>query len=296
MGPRVLVAVAAAVVVLAGLGALWVTVLHDDLVTYRHAQQTYADQAPPARVIELEGDEAAVSVGSPDGRTLTVQWRDPDGEGWTEVEEVFVLEGRAARGRDLSDTTAREAGGTVAVLALFANSNDDDGDDLDVGLVCRDRDCWVQPRPGFGGEPEVAPDGRTAYLGEDPRGAWLWDAASGIRRVAWSGHPPYGAGPVSTSQPALAPDGSLRVAAARVVPGGCRFTLLATPPLSGDLTPVAATTRPRSGPTDSGCRPFLSVPGPDRVEVRPVDPGQQPFTWDRTEGSWTVGPLQEETG
>ena len=296
MGSRVLVAVAAAVVVLAGLGALWATVLHDDVVTYRHAQRTYADQAPPARVVELEGDAAAVSVGSPDGRTLTIQWRDPDGEGWTEVEEVFVLEGRAARGRDLSDTTAHEEGGTVAVLALFSNGNDDDGDDLDVGLVCRDRACWVQPRPGFGGEPEVAPDGTTAYLGEDPRGAWLWDEADGIRRVAWSGHPPYGAGPVSTSQPALAPDGSLRVAAARVVPGGCRFTLLTTPPLSGDLTPVATTTRPRNAPADSRCRPFLTAPGPDRVVVRPVDPGQRAFAWDRIEDGWTVGPLRGETG
>lgn len=293
MGSRVLLAVAAAVVVLAGLGALWVTVLHDDLVTYRHAQRTYADQAPPARVVELEGDDAGLSIGSPDGRVLTVQFRDPDGSAWTEVQEVFELEGR---GRDLSDTTAREAGGTVAVLALFSNGNDDDGDDLDVGLVCRDRECWVQPRPGFGGEPEVAPDGRTAYLGEDPRGAWLWDEAGGIRRVAWSGHPPYGAGPVSTSQPALAPDGSLRVTAARVVPGGCRFTLLATPRLSGDLTPVASTTRPRSAPADSACRPFLSVPGPDRVEVRPVDPGQRAFAWLRDGDEWVVGPLGEETG
>ncbi len=284
-----LVAVTAAIVVLAGLGVLWVTVLHDGLVTYRHAQQTYADQAPPARVIELEGDQAALSVGSPDGRVLTVQFRDPDGSGWTEVEEVFELEGR---GRDLSDTTAREEGGTVAVLVLFANGNEFDGDDLTVGLVCRDRRCWVQREPGFGGEPDVAPDGMTAYLGEDPRGAWLWYEADGIRRVAWSGHPPYGAGQVSTSQPALAPDGSLRVAAARVVPGGCRFTLLATPPLSGDLTPVTTTTRPRSAPADSGCRPFLSVPGPDRVEVRPVEPGQRPFAWLRDGDAWVVAPLR----
>ena len=293
MGSRVLLAVAVAVVVLAGLGALWATVLHDDLVTYRHAQQTYADQAPPARVVELEGDDAGLSIGSPDGRVLTVQFRDPDGSGWTEVEEVFELEGR---GRDLSDTTAREEAGTVAVLVLFANGNEYDGDDLTVGLVCRDRRCWVQREPGFGGEPEVAPDGRTAYLGEDEEGAWLWDEADGIRRVAWSGHPPYGAGPVSTSQPALVPDGSLRVAAARVVPGGCRFTLLATPRLSGDLTPVASTTRPRSAPADSACRPFLGVPGPDRVEVRPVDPGQRAFAWLRDGDEWVVGPLREESG
>ncbi|GAB2628028.1 hypothetical protein GCM10027270_14310 [Nocardioides ginkgobilobae] len=238
-----LVVVAAAVVVLAGIGVLWVTVLHDDLVTYRHAQQTYADQAPPARVIELEGDEAAVSVGSPDGRVLTVQHRDPDGSGWTGPEEVFELDGR---GRDFADTTAREEGGTVAVLALFSNGNEYDGDDLTIGLVCRDRECWAQREPGFGGEPEVAPDGRAAFLGEDEEGAWLWDEAGGIRRVAWSGHPAYGAGPVSASQPALAPDGSLRVAAARVVPGGCRFTLLESGPLSGDLAPVASTTRPRA--------------------------------------------------
>ncbi|CAB4740805.1 unannotated protein [freshwater metagenome] len=289
MGSRVLMVVAAAVVVLAGIGVLWVTVLHDDLVTYRHAQQTYADQAPPARVIELEGDEAAVSVGSPDGRVLTVQHRDPDGSGWTGPEEVFELDGR---GRDFADTTAREEGGTVAVLALFSNGNEYDGDDLDVGLVCRDRECWVQREPGFGGEPEVAPDGATAYLGEDPRGAWLWDENDGIRRVAWSGHPAYGAGPVSASQPALAPDGSLRVAAARVVPGGCRFTLLVSAPLSGDLTPVATTTRPRGAPADSGCRPFLTAPGPDRVVVRPVDPGQRSFAWDRTGDGWSAGPLR----
>lgn len=296
MGPvrsRGFTAVATAAVVLVGLGGLWVAVLQDDLVTYRHDQQTYADQAPPARVIELEGDDAGLSIGSPDGRVLTVQFRDPDGSGWTEVEEVFELEGR---GRDLSDTTAREEAGTVAVLVLFANGNEFDGDDLTVGLVCRDRRCWVQREPGFGGEPEVAPDGRSAFLGEDEEGAWLWDEAGGIRRVAWSGHPPYGAGPVTASQPALAPDGSLRVAAVQVVPDGCRFTLLVSAPLDGDLEPVATTTRPRSAPADSRCRPFLTAPGPDRVVVRPVDPGQRPFVWDRTEDGWTVGSLRGETG
>ncbi len=292
MGSRVLVVVAAAIVVLAGIGVLWVTLLHDDLVTYRHAQQTYADQAPPARVIELAGDEAALSVGSPDGRVLTVQWRDPDGEGWTEVEEVFRVEGR---GRDLSDTTAREEGGTAAVLALFSNGNEYDGDDLVVGVVCRDRECCVQREPGFGGEPEVAPDGRTAFLGEDEEGAWLWDEAGGIRRVAWSGHPPYGAGPVTASQPALAPDGSLRVTAGRVVPGGCRYTLLESGPLSGDLAPVASTTRPRTAPADSRCRPFLTAPGADRVVVRPVDPGQRAFAWDRDGEVWVVAPLRGES-
>lgn len=277
----------------AALSLLWVTVLHDDLVTYRHDQATYDDQVPPARVVELEGDDAALSIGSPDGRRLTVQFRDPDGSGWTEVEEVFRIEGR---GRDFSDTTAREEDGTVAALALLSNGNENDADDLTVGLVCRDRECWVQREPGFGGEPEVAPDGRTALLGEDTEGAWLWDEAGGIRRVSWSGHPPYGAGLVTASQPALAPDGSLRVAAARVVPGGCRFTLLVSAPLSGDLEPVATATRPRNDPADSRCRPFLAAPSPDRVEVRPVDDGQRPFAWERDDERWAVAPLDEETG
>lgn len=289
MRPRVLVAVLGAAV---GLAVLWVAVLHDDLVTYRHDQATYDDQDPPARVVELEGDDAALSIGSPDGRRLTVQLRDPDGSGWTEVEEVFRVEGR---GRDLSDTTAREEGGTAAVLAVFSNGNEYDGDDLVVGVVCRDRECWAQREPGFGGEPEVAPDGRTAFLGEDEEGAWLWDEAGGIRRVAWSGHPPYGAGPVTASQPALAPDGSLRVTAGRVVPGGCRYTLLESGPLSGDLAPVASTTRPRTAPADSRCRPFLTAPGTDRVVVRPVDPGQRAFAWDRDGEVWVVAPLRGES-
>lgn len=283
---RLLITLTAAVT---AVSLLWFTVLFDDDVTYRWEQQTYAEQAPPARVIELEGDDAALSVGSPDGRVLTVQFRAPDGGGWTEVERVFEVEGR---GRDLSDTTAREEAGTVAVLVLFANGNEDDGDDLTVGLVCRDRRCWVQRAPGFGGEPEVAPDGRSAFLGEDEEGAWVWDEAGGIRRVAWSGHPPYGAGPVSASLPALAPDGSLRVTAGRVVPGGCRYALLVSAPLSGDLEEVATTTRPRSAPADSRCRPFLTAPGPDRVVVRPVDPGQEPFAWDREGEDWVARPMR----
>ena len=154
-------------------GALWGLVLRDDLVTYRYDQATHADQAPVARVVETEGDEAALSIGSPDGRGLTVQFRDPDGEGWTEPQEVFRLEGR---GRDFSDTTAREEAGTVAVLALFGDGDEFDGDDLTVGLVCRDRTCAVQREPGFGGEPQVAPDGQTALLGEDAGEDLLGDA------------------------------------------------------------------------------------------------------------------------
>ena len=119
------------VALLAG-GALWGLVLRDDLVTYRSEQETYADRAPAARIIELEGDDAALSIGSPDERGVSVQFRDPDGSGWTAPEEVFRLEGRR---RDLSDTTAREEAGTVVVLVLFADGDEFDGDDLVVGLV-----------------------------------------------------------------------------------------------------------------------------------------------------------------
>ena len=284
-GARRLLAVTLVAGLLAG-AAVWGLVLRDDLVTYRSEQEAYDDQAPVARVIELEGDDAALSVGSPDGRVLTVQFRDPGGEGWTAPQEVFRLDGRR---RDFSDTTAREEAGTVAVLALFADGDEDDGDDLEIGLVCRDRSCVVRRGPGFGGEPEVAPDGRTAYLGEDENGAWLWSVSWGdIRHLDWTGHPSYGAGPGVPSQPALAPDGSLRVTANRVVPGGCRFTLLVSEPLSAALSPVASARRPRQGPSDSRCRPFLDVPTTDRVVVRPVDPGQRAFEWDRTDDGWVV--------
>lgn len=275
-----------AAVALAGvLGVLaW---FRSDLTTYRHDLVRFeGDRAEANRFLDLAGGDGQLSIGSPDRRSVVVQWRDPDGAGWTEPTTTYVLR---ERGLDFYDTTAREAGGTVAVLALFADDDEYDGDDLTVGLVCRDRRCWVQEEPGFGGEPEVAPDGRTAYLGEDEQGAWVWDEAGGIRRVEWTGHPPYGAGPVTASQPALAPDGSLRVAAARVVPGGCRFTLLASAPLDGALEEVATAVRPRRAPADSRCRPFLDVPSVDRVVVRPVDPGQRAFGWDRTGGGWVVG-------
>ena len=150
----------------------------------------------------------------------------------------------------------------------------------------------VQRAPGFGGEPQVAPDGLTAYLGEDEEGVWMWSASWGeIRHLDWSGHPSYGAGPVVPSQPALAPDGSLRVTVNRRVPGGgCRHELLVSEPLRADLVAVAETERPRQGPAPSRCRPFLDVPTTDRVVVRPVDPGQRAFGWDRTDDGWVVGP------
>ncbi len=115
MAPRrvwVVLALATAVLVTAaGLGwAVW----GEDL-RYRHALVRYDDhRGEPNRYVHLDDGEAQLSIGSPDGHRIVVQWRDPDGRGWTGPETVWSDEENLA-----IENTVRYGGGTVAVRQVY---------------------------------------------------------------------------------------------------------------------------------------------------------------------------------
>jgi len=152
---------------------------------YRHALVKYDNEhGEPNRYVNLDDGEAQLSIGSPDGHRIVVQWRDPDGHGWTEPETVWTDEKNLA-----IDNTVRYGGGTVTVMQIYTtdSGSDSDTDSVTVGIVCHDLECTEREAPGFGGEAQVTPDGRTAYLGQDRKGAHLWTADEGIHLARWSG-------------------------------------------------------------------------------------------------------------
>ncbi|WP_182524279.1 hypothetical protein [Nocardioides dongkuii] len=280
---RVALAIGAAVLVsLAGAGIGW-AVWGDDASTYRHALEKYGGEDGEAnRYVDLEDGEAQLSIGSPDRHRVVVQWRDPDGTGWTAPETVWTDEENLA-----IDNTVRYGGGTVAILETFSPpGSEDDHDDITVGIVCRDLVCETRRDPGFGGEPQVTPDGSTAYLGQDERGVHLWTEDGGIQRHRWSGHPGYdGAAP---SEPLLAPDGSLRVVSAAPARRTCRLELLVSEPGTADLSPVAsAPARVRGGRSD--CRTSLMTYSDDWVHVLASDRDIAADFWFVRDGeAWTT--------
>ena len=147
---------------------------------YRHTLVKYDDNhGEPNRYVNLDDSDAQLSIGSPDGHRIVVQWRDPDGHGWTEPETVWNDKSNLA-----FENTVRFGGGTVAIQQLYTSDvhSDSDVDSFSIGIVCRERSCTARKVPGS--ESQVTPDGRTAYLGEDPKGAVLWTSGEGIHRVA----------------------------------------------------------------------------------------------------------------
>ena len=96
-------------ILLAGAAAGW-AVWHADS-GYRHALVKYDDdRGEPNRYVNLGDGEAQLSIGSPDGHRIVVQWRDPDGHGWTEPETVWTDKKNVA-----IENTVRFGGGTVAI-------------------------------------------------------------------------------------------------------------------------------------------------------------------------------------
>lgn len=70
---------AAALLAAAGVG--WVVRGSDR--AYAHGLVSYGDKhGEPNRYANLDEGAAQLSLGSPDGHRLVVQWRDPDGHGW----------------------------------------------------------------------------------------------------------------------------------------------------------------------------------------------------------------------
>lgn len=243
---------------------------------YDHALERYDNEAgEPHRYVNLPDGEAQLAIGSPDGHRVVVQWRDPDGSGWTAPETVW---------RDRSmvtlDNTVRYGGGTVAILQTFSPDTTDDSDDgdVDVGIVCRELTCVASDEAGYGGEPQVSPDGRWAYLGQDERGAYLWSGDDPrIRRAAWSGHPGVPTRSVDFSEPSLSPDGSLRVVIGRRDGSGCRFELRESGVGDASLAPRADRSVTVPGAGVDGCRSSLYSFSSTWVQVLPHDYRADPF-------------------
>ena len=186
---------------------------------YRHALVKYDDhRGEPNRYVNLGDGEAQLSIGSPDRHRIVVQWRDPDGHGWTEPETVWTDNNNVA-----VENTVRFGGGTVAIQQIYTTDVDSDSDidSLTVGIVCRELTCEARRSPGFGSEAQVTPDGGTVYLGQSEKGA---SAVDGRRRHPGRAlvRPPRVRLPRGVaSEPVLAPDGSLRVVTSRPSRGSC---------------------------------------------------------------------------
>jgi hypothetical protein len=282
---RVWVAPALAVVVLAAAAGVGATVWGGDL-RYRHSLARYdGDRGEPNRYVDLDDGEAQLAIGSPDGHRIVVQWRDPDGRGWTEPETVWADEENRA-----IENTIRYGGGTVAIRQVYTTDvhSDSDIDSITVGIVCRELVCTAEGAPGFGGEAQVTPDGRTVYLGQSERGASFWTAEDGIHRVSWSGHPGFDYHEVSPSDPVLAPDGSLRVVTSEPSRDAGTFELLVGTPGTADLSPVARTTERLRGRAPSDCRSSLRTYSADWVELHPQDHRTRDLWFVRDGAGWTV--------
>ena len=285
MSRRGLVALTVALgVLVTGAAVGWA--MWDADSSYRHTLVKYDDhRGEPNRYVNLGDGEAQLSIGSPDRHRIVVQWRDPDGHGWTEPETVWTDNQNVA-----VENSVRFGGGTVAIQQIYTTDvgSDSDVDSLTVGIVCRELTCEARRSPGFGSEAEVTPDGGTVYLGQSEKGASLWTAADGIRVVPWSGHPGFDARVVSPSAPVLAPDGSLRVVTSRPSRGSCTFELLTGAPGTADLTPAASATERLRGRSASDCRSYLRTYSAEWVTTHSQDHRVRDFWFVREGDSWTT--------
>src|SRR5215217_2154742 len=77
----------ALVVVVGAAGAVWMA--KDDKVTYTHSLDRFGKDGMKNRFIHLD-DGSQFSIGSPDHHRVVVQWKDPDGHGWTTPKTVWT--------------------------------------------------------------------------------------------------------------------------------------------------------------------------------------------------------------
>lgn len=253
---------------------------------YSHALVSYGDHhGEPNRYVNLGDGAAQLAVGSPDRHRIVVQWRDPDGHGWTDPETVWNDKSNTA-----VDSSVRFGSGTVAVLQTFTPDvhSDNDIGAVTVAIVCQRLSCSAQKASGAGSEAQVTPDGRTAFVGQDRKGAYLWTRDHGIHLVRWSNHPGFDYGVVSTSAPVLAPNGSLRLVTSRPARGSCTFELLTSAPRAGDLTVAGRATEQLRGKARSDCSSYLDTYSADWVAVHPNDHRARDFWFVRDGDSWKV--------
>ena len=279
---RLALAIASALVVLGATALVgWRVVVGD---AYGHRLERYDnDTGEPNVYVNLPDGEAQLALGSPDGHRLVVQWRDPDGHGWTEPETVWEDERNEA-----VENTVRYGGGTVAIVQTYTSDVHDDSDlsASFVSIVCRDRACAAQPEEGWTSAAQVTPDGSTVYLGQSRTGVRFWDAASGFHEEPWDGHPALPAGRASVSEPVLAPDGSLRLVAATPARERCTFELLTSEPGSAALAAQARRTEQLRGPRRSECRSYAETWSDDWLKVHPDDHRATTFSFVRDAGTW----------
>ncbi|HEY0904155.1 MAG TPA: hypothetical protein VGE14_09725 [Marmoricola sp.] len=243
------------------------------------------DRGETNRYTNLDDRAAQLSVGSPDGHDLVVQWRDPDGHGWTAPETVWRDEQNLA-----IENTVRYGAGTVAIVETYTPDTSDDSDihDVSVAVVCRDLSCDATDAGGIDSEAQVTPDGSLVYVGQTERTVQWWSEDEGFHRTAWSGRPGSDFPRLVVSGPVLAPDGSLRLVSGRFSPGRCTFELLTGPPRSGDLAPVARHTQPLRGDLQSDCQTYVDTFSSDWVAVSSFDHRASDFWFVRAGDSWTT--------
>jgi hypothetical protein len=133
---------------------------------YRHHLVKYDDDGgEPNRYFNLADGKAQLAIGSPDDHRLVVQWRDPDGSGWTDPESVWTDDTNI-----FLDTTVRYGHGTVAIIATYTPDTSEDNDikSVSVEIVCHEfeRACTADDRAGAIGEAPVTPDAGLSIWGE----------------------------------------------------------------------------------------------------------------------------------
>ncbi|KQW47661.1 hypothetical protein ASC77_14610 [Nocardioides sp. Root1257] len=281
--PRPLVALGVALVVGLALvaGVAWAT--HDGSDGYDHVLQRYGEEGGEAnRYVNLPDGDAQLAFGSPDGHRLVVQWRDPDGHGWTAPETLYDNRRLTA-----VDSVIRYAAGTVAIVETYTpdTSDEDDSHDVDVVMVCRDRTCTPgRTASGYAfNEPQLSADGGVVYLGQTRRAALVWTRDDGFDAWPWSGLPD--ADRSATSETLLSPDGSIRVVTGTPSRGACTYALRESAPGDADLVEVARTTEP--APVDD-CGTYLGSFSADWVSVHPDDPRGAAFWFVRDGDDWST--------
>lgn len=285
MNRRAVVLAAVAALALAAVAALGWQVTRDD--TYAHALERYDNETGEPNVyVNLPDGEAQLALGSPDGHRLVVQWRDPDGHGWTAPQTVWE-----DRENEAVENTVRYGGGTAVIVEAYTADVHDDSDlsASYVAVVCRDLVCDARPDPGAS-VGQVTPDGSTAYLGQSEQGVVFWDADDGFVDAPWDGHPGLDSRRSSVSSPVLAPDGSLRLVAAAPARGACTFELLTSEPRAAALTSGAERTEPLRGPRPSECRSYTSTWSDAWLTVHPDDHRAATFSFVEEDGAWTSEP------
>lgn len=253
---------------------------------YQHPLATYpAEGGLATRVEALPQGAARWAYGSPDRHRLLVQWRDPDGSGWTAPRTVAYDEANTA-----GETLVSSVGGTVALVQTWlteAPGEPGRAGRFPVAMVCRDRECTAGRRlPVHAATPQIAADGRTVFFVETPTAAVVWTVDAGFTEWTWTGYPAGRPRRTTTTPAQLGPDGSLRLVTSPNATDRCVFTLLVSDPGTAALEPVATVKRRVQRPREESCGGYLVGGGADRVRLVSNAGGGPIVVFGRTGDGW----------